>query len=191
MSKQREAVRRWRAKTKQRMIDSMGGKCACCGYDRCVEALEFHHLDPSKKDLAFGSIRANPASWMKIVEELRKCILVCAICHREIHYGIREIPSEFPRFNETYADYKADDFHQMTRCPVCGKQKPEKNRSCSSKCAGSLAGVDVKWNQIDLLSILTTMTIVEAAESLGVSGAAVAKRLQRLGRSTKHPYDLI
>lgn len=24
-----------------------GGKCQICGYDKCVGALEFHHLDPT------------------------------------------------------------------------------------------------------------------------------------------------
>src|ERR1035441_10809210 len=29
-----------------------GGKCSICGYDRCLYALDFHHLDPDKKDKA-------------------------------------------------------------------------------------------------------------------------------------------
>lgn len=24
-----------------------GGKCQCCGYDKCIQALEFHHIDPT------------------------------------------------------------------------------------------------------------------------------------------------
>ena len=27
-----------------------GGKCSVCGYDKCLYALDFHHLDPDKKD---------------------------------------------------------------------------------------------------------------------------------------------
>ncbi len=30
-------------------IGHKGGRCMICGYDRCLEALEFHHSDSSKK----------------------------------------------------------------------------------------------------------------------------------------------
>lgn len=52
------------------MVESMGGKCYVCSYDRCNWSLVFHHLDPSKKDIEIGKIRANPRSWDKIIIEL-------------------------------------------------------------------------------------------------------------------------
>jgi hypothetical protein len=82
----------------------MGGKCQCCGYDKCHRSLAFHHLCPSEKDMKFSALRASKKSWPKIVEELRKCILVCHNCHAEIHDGIREIPTEYTKFDERYAD---------------------------------------------------------------------------------------
>ena len=38
-------------------IQYKGGKCAKCSYDKCSDALEFHHLDPTQKDPTFKSIR--------------------------------------------------------------------------------------------------------------------------------------
>lgn len=32
-----------------------GGKCSICGYDRCIQALEFHHLDVTKKDIGVST----------------------------------------------------------------------------------------------------------------------------------------
>ena len=32
-----------------------GGKCLICGYDRCIQALEFHHLDATKKDIGVST----------------------------------------------------------------------------------------------------------------------------------------
>ena len=32
-----------------------GGKCIRCGYNKCLKALEFHHLDPSKKDFTISN----------------------------------------------------------------------------------------------------------------------------------------
>ena len=60
-----EAVKKWRRETKKRMIDSMGGECQLCGYNKCQEALELHHINPDEKELSFGAIRANPKAWLK------------------------------------------------------------------------------------------------------------------------------
>ena len=64
-------------------IEYKGGKCQNpeCGYNKCVDALEFHHL--SNKDFSISN--GNTPSWERIKKELDKCILVCANCHREIH----------------------------------------------------------------------------------------------------------
>lgn len=61
-----------------------GSKCERCGYDRCVEALEFHHTDPTKKDFNISS-KGHTRSWNRVQAELDKCVMLCANCHREIH----------------------------------------------------------------------------------------------------------
>lgn len=106
MSYSSERVKEWRKNTKDRMIASMGGCCQICGYNKSNRALEFHHLDPSIKDLGFGGARASNTAWPKLVEELRKCIMVCSNCHKELHDGITTLPETFNRFNEDYAEYK-------------------------------------------------------------------------------------
>jgi hypothetical protein len=32
-----------------------GGECSICGYNKCVAALEFHHLNPSEKDFTISA----------------------------------------------------------------------------------------------------------------------------------------
>lgn len=39
-----------RQKRKQELVYIMGGKCVLCGYDKCIAALEFHHIDKSQKN---------------------------------------------------------------------------------------------------------------------------------------------
>lgn len=73
-----------RRERKQRAIDYLGGKCAVCGYDRCSGAMDFHHISPSEKDPKVK--RITRWSWEKVVVELDKCVLLCANCHREVHY---------------------------------------------------------------------------------------------------------
>lgn len=58
--------------------------CTVCGYSKCQEALDFHHLDPNTKDIKVkDAVRQRGTE--KLKEELAKCIVVCANCHREIH----------------------------------------------------------------------------------------------------------
>lgn len=65
-----------------------GGKCERCGYDTCIKALEFHHLDPSQKDFTISN---DHFKLKEAVEESKKCILICANCHRELHDGMWNI----------------------------------------------------------------------------------------------------
>lgn len=60
-----------------------GNKCLVCGYDKCIDALVFHHTDPFTKE--FHLSNGETRSWEKYLKELEKCILVCANCHAEIH----------------------------------------------------------------------------------------------------------
>ena len=78
------AVKKRRKKLKQMAIEHKGGKCAACGYCKCVGALEFHHLNPSEKEFGL-STRGLTRSWEKTKAEVDKCVLLCANCHREAH----------------------------------------------------------------------------------------------------------
>lgn len=88
MSKGSEAVKTWRRRFRIRIVKAMGGKCVCCGYNRCDKALDVHHIDPDGKDFSFGERRAHPTAFSGLEPELRKCALVCRNCHVEIHAGV-------------------------------------------------------------------------------------------------------
>jgi 5-methylcytosine-specific restriction endonuclease McrA len=87
----RMAVKRRRKKLREMARASKGGKCMICGYYKCQRALSFHHIDPAKKNFDL-STNGLTRSWAKIEEEIKKCILVCANCHMEIHEGITQLP---------------------------------------------------------------------------------------------------
>jgi len=73
-----------RQEIKEKAIIYKGGKCIRCGYNRCHAALEFHHRDPIMKNFQIGGYITN---WTMIRKELDKCDLVCANCHRIVHYS--------------------------------------------------------------------------------------------------------
>ena len=77
---------------KEQAIQYKGGKCSVCDYNKYQGALEFHHLDPSKKDFSISQVR-NTSFNDKIKAELDKCVLLCANCHREVHAGLIELVS--------------------------------------------------------------------------------------------------
>lgn len=60
-----------------------GGKCSRCGYDKCLDALHFHHVDPTQKEFSLGQRRGLNIDDLR--KELDKCIIVCSNCHVEIH----------------------------------------------------------------------------------------------------------
>jgi hypothetical protein len=43
-----KAMQSRREKVRLMTVSYKGGRCQICGYDRCIEALEFHHRDPSQ-----------------------------------------------------------------------------------------------------------------------------------------------
>lgn len=70
---------------KQWAVDYMGGKCNDCGgvFPLCV--YDFHHVDMTTKE-------NNPSYFIKLsrekaMEELAKCVMLCANCHRVRHFG--------------------------------------------------------------------------------------------------------
>ncbi len=73
-----------RIRLKEKLVEYKGGKCERCGYNKCITALEFHHLDPNEKEFGVGNFEV--LSFDKCKKEVDKCILVCSNCHREIHY---------------------------------------------------------------------------------------------------------
>ena len=88
--RQERVIRRRRA-IKVRLIQDAGGSCCICGYDRHPAALEFHHLDPSQKNHAFGGV---VRSLEALRREADKCVLLCSNCHAEVEYGAAEVPRQ-------------------------------------------------------------------------------------------------
>jgi hypothetical protein len=58
--------------------------CAKCGFSHPA-AIDFHHEDPSLKEGNIHRYIAN-GQFKKAFEEIKKCIVLCANCHRIHHY---------------------------------------------------------------------------------------------------------
>ncbi|KKT61481.1 MAG: hypothetical protein UW64_C0016G0002 [Microgenomates group bacterium GW2011_GWC1_44_37] len=86
------SVKKRRKKLRQMAVDLLGGKCVVCGYCKEIKALDFHHIDESTKEFGLSD-RGLTRSWEKTKEEVLKCVLLCANCHREVHSGVTKLAS--------------------------------------------------------------------------------------------------
>ncbi len=72
-------------KRKVELIEMMGGCCENCGYNKNVSGFDFHHIDPTKKEYQLDMRKLSNTRMDKLLEEVKKCKLLCANCHRELH----------------------------------------------------------------------------------------------------------
>jgi len=85
-----ERVAAWRRRAKATLVAEAGGSCRLCGYDKCLAALQFHHLDPREKSFAL-SLCGVTRSIEVLRREAAKCVLLCANCHAEVEAGYTEL----------------------------------------------------------------------------------------------------
>jgi hypothetical protein len=65
------------------LIHSLKLVCSRCD-ETHPAALDFHHTDPTQKDFEISSC----GSRKRVLAEINKCIVLCANCHRKLHYNL-------------------------------------------------------------------------------------------------------
>jgi|TARA_B100001094_G_C18185230_1_gene803377 hypothetical protein len=83
-----KAQKKWTAKKLDFINEFKKDGCVICGYKKCLAALDFHHIDPSQKT---SSVR-RLSNFKHIEKEIKKCVVLCANCHREVHAGEAKLP---------------------------------------------------------------------------------------------------
>lgn len=122
-------------KRKYEAVMMRGGKCERCGYNKNLAALEFHHRDPNTKKFQIDTTRAfSNTNLDTLREELDKCDLLCANCHREEHHPeliISNMSSKLEGCEKTSFSKESGSI-----CPVCGKRFPKSKGKiyCSKEC---------------------------------------------------------
>ena len=83
--RQEERKREIREYFRERVKDL---KCEVCGF-KDHRAFVYHHKDPSKKEIEISNAFRHGWSIARIEKEIAKCFLLCANCHRILHYEER------------------------------------------------------------------------------------------------------
>lgn len=118
-----------RSNNKKILIEYKNRCCEICGYEKCLDALEFHHHNPSDKEFELKSIRYNKKISEKVRKELDKCHLLCSNCHRETHGGFH------PKYIDDYqGPIKRTTFYENSRNKKLKKMCVEYKGNCCEYC---------------------------------------------------------
>jgi hypothetical protein len=85
---------------KKELIIDAGSKCSLCGLSfdgECTSIFDFHHLDPTTKKFNLNNAAIQRYSISGLKEEAKKCELLCAICHRLVHWDWEVINTADPQ----------------------------------------------------------------------------------------------
>ena len=90
----------FRKRIKIALVEAFQHKCCACGLVDNVCMYDFHHLIPEEKEFGIGSA-ATTRSRQAYADEAKKCIMLCANCHRRIENNLIKITDIEPiYFNE-------------------------------------------------------------------------------------------
>ena len=185
-SKNSEYVCNHVKKRKKDLASLFGGKCCICGFDAFQEALEFHHIDPSIKSFGLTDSTAVTKALEKQLEEARKCVLLCANCHRGVHAGYLELPKDAEySFNEKRAQELIEEKQRkIYRCERCGVEITHKANLCT-ECA-SLASRKVdRPSREDLKNLIREKPFTHIAKDYSVTDNAIRKWCDSYGLPSK------
>jgi len=79
LKEKRKRFRNWTIDLKKKL------KCEKCG-DKRFYVLDFHHRNENEKVFGICAGVSRGFSKKRILEEIKKCDILCANCHRELHY---------------------------------------------------------------------------------------------------------
>lgn len=183
-----ENVKNSRQRLKARLLYVAGEKCAICGYDKCASALEFHHLNPNEKDFTLAT-NANIAT-VKALEEIKKCILVCANCHREIHANLIDDSQLFSSYSEEKAIEVLEELNNIKTknlyyCKDCGKLISESKSQRCPDCAAKQRRVCERPSREELKILIRTIPFTKIAEKFDVSDNAIRKWCKSMNLPSK------
>lgn len=180
MSKNSESVMSFVKRRKSNLIKVFDSKCCICGFDKFQEALEFHHVNPEEKEFSIGGSHTITKSLEKQLTEMKKCILVCANCHRGIHQGYYSIPTDYQNFyNEEVANQLLEELYFVNGkkewvCQSCGAPISYGAQYCEP-CSKIARRIVERPSREELKVLIRSTSFLQIGKIYGVSDNAVRK----------------
>ena len=119
---------------KLKCLEYKGGKCIHCGYSKYIGAIDFHHIDPRKKDFRLSKNQKSFGDSHK--KELDKCIALCSNCHRKEHYRLNKLTKEkrIEEYNKKIEHPKSKDVSTQTDQEILKKLRIKQEQLENRKC---------------------------------------------------------
>lgn len=171
-----EQAKNFQQRRKINLVYVLGGKCCVCGYNKCLHALDFHHINPEDKEFTLSS--KHNISTAAVLEELKKCALLCANCHREFHAGELDVDLQ-----STYDESKAQEVLELIEtskkkqiyfCKTCGKPISKGATYCI-ECGEKSKRVVERPSRDELKRLVYSTSFTTLAMQFGVSDKAIVK----------------
>ena len=171
-------VSNFRIRRKENLIRVLGSACCLCGYNECIGALEFHHIESENKSYQLSS--GNCHSLKDDLEEAKKCLLVCANCHREIHLSDKYADIDlwkYQIYNNDFANQLLYKELKELKCSKCGKEitRYSKSGMCPSCVQLGKRLVQERPDREKLKGLIRTMPFTQIANLYNCSDNAVRK----------------
>ena len=157
MSKPQDVVN-FRRRIKIALVQSFGNKCQVCGVSYPQSVYDFHHLNPAEKEFGVGS-QSTTRSKADTAREAKKCIMVCANCHRMIEHEDLEISNITCAFDENKYYEILDTLANENKEKVS-----EQKRNASSKPPRE-----------ELKNLIRTKPFAQIANKYSVSDASIRR----------------
>lgn len=164
---------------KYNLTQVFGGKCCICNFNSFPEALDFHHVNPEEKEFPLSSNVMK--SLDKQLKEARKCVLLCANCHRGVHAGVLTIPNNFQDFyDEDVAQYLLQVTEEIKHgkkhyCVDCGKLITTADAKRCDVCARIASRVTVRPSREELKTLIRTMPFTQIGKKYNVTDNTIRK----------------
>ena len=100
--------------------------CLYCG-KRNPAYIDFHH-NGDKLDTV-GDVLRKTYSWDRVIEEIKKCDVVCANCHRKLHRKEKESQKYLENTTNLSQQHKREtyrwfcDYKSSLKCEICGEKE--------------------------------------------------------------------
>lgn len=180
-TKQSQNVVNFIKRRKANLIKVFHSKCCICGFDAYQEALEFHHVNPEEKEFSIMGSGAITKALDKQLVELRKCVLVCANCHRGIHAGYIAIPENYTQlFDDEVAQQLLQELDEVKHgkqhyCKRCGKPIVTTDAKYCVDCYKIMSRVVDRPTREELKQLIRTKPFTQIAAQYYVSDNAIRK----------------
>lgn len=173
-------VHYYRLRLKMALIEAHGGKCKKCGFaEKVPPAYDFHHIDPKEKEFGIGN--SDSKNFDQLLEETKKCLLVCKNCHAKIYWENME--SRRKRYVEIAKDHVFNPLLPVI-CKSCKKEfmpTVRKAKFCSVACSHFSQRRGTWPDKSEFSKDAEFLSLRAAGKKYGVSGNTIKEWAKSMG----------